>query len=478
MRTKLLTLAAAAGASVATLVACSTPSLMSANPSADARYSGFPVTVPNYTGDATSSVSYSGQVARHVLHNSLKSLSGKGDGSNATALRAEMLRYYESEEAGRAVLSPTSKDGFAIKQTEIDELSKGKNLAGKAYKGTVTGWPGAMSGDEVIRFMIDKAAASEGGYDPLTGYDYTQLISKFLMGAVFYNQAVDNYLDEKLAADNKPNNEPYSEGSAYTGKEHVWDEAFGYFGAPANGMSLSAEEAYNIAKGKPEVFAKADANGDGVIDLKTEMTYAHAYYAADADKSGKSDYLHTITGAFINGRALIASAKGEALSDSERQKLREYADIIASNWERVLAEATFKYAGSVYKDIQALQSAMDENGDVQKAFRTYAKHWGEMKGFALALQTGKSNLGEVATRLNKLMGYSPMLLGNTQITGIDANGEYQQAPSSSLDEYALHMLKVQDLLASNFELSARKNDLLGELGSVLEKLGGAGAETD
>jgi hypothetical protein len=65
---------------------------------------------------------------------------------------------------------------------------------------------------------LKKAAESEGGYDPSHAMDYTQLVSKFLMGAVTYNQAVDNYLDEKLEADNKPNNKPYKDGAAYTGK--------------------------------------------------------------------------------------------------------------------------------------------------------------------------------------------------------------------------------------------------------------------
>ena len=63
-----------------------------------------------------------------------------------------------------------------------------------------------MTGPEVIEFMIKKAATTNKGFDPLlTGLDYAQLISKFAMGAVFYNQAVDNYLDEKLEADTKPN---------------------------------------------------------------------------------------------------------------------------------------------------------------------------------------------------------------------------------------------------------------------------------
>ena len=393
-------------------------------------------------------------------------------------LETKLLAYYSGTDAGRDIVSPISKDGFSIKQTGINELSKGKDLASKTYKGTIAGWPGNMTGDEVIEFMIKKAVETEGGYDPLTGYDYGQLISKFMMGAIFYNQAVDNYLDEKLAADNKPNDEPYSDGAAYTGKEHVWDEAFGYFGVPAHALTLTPSEAYAIAKSDPEVFAKADANGDGIIDLYTEMTYAHGYYAANADKGGKSAYMHTITKAFIDGRQLIADADGKALSDDDRSKLREHAEVIATNWEKVIAEAAFKYAGSVYKDLEALEKAIADNTDASKIFRDYAKHWGELKGFTMALQTGKRNLGETGTRLNRLIGFSPVLLGNTQVDSIDAQGNYIQAPSENLQEYRLHMLKVQKLLAEAFGLTARSNDLLAELGNLLEDLGGAGAETD
>ncbi len=94
------------------------------------------------------------------------------------------------------------KGDFVIKQSTIGELSN-KNLSGKTYKGLVPGWVGNMTGPEVVAFLFEKAAESEGGYDPAHAMDYTQLVSKFLMGAVTYNQAVDNYLDEKLEADNK-----------------------------------------------------------------------------------------------------------------------------------------------------------------------------------------------------------------------------------------------------------------------------------
>ena len=49
-------------------------------------------------------------------------------------------------------------------------------------------------------------------------------------------------------------------------------------------MSLTPKSTYNIAKGKG--LDVADANGNnGSVDLKSEMTFAHAYYAADADRA-------------------------------------------------------------------------------------------------------------------------------------------------------------------------------------------------
>ena len=51
-----------------------------------------------------------------------------------------------------------------------------------------------------------------------------------------------------------------------------------------------------------------------------------------------------------------------------------------------------------------LKTILDAKGDASKVFKAYLKHWGELKGFSLALQTGKDNLGETATRINAAAG--------------------------------------------------------------------------
>ncbi|MCG7493263.1 DUF4856 domain-containing protein [Thalassobius sp. Cn5-15] len=441
-------------------------------------YGPFPVTLKGYEGEKTNSVSYSGQIARHALHDSLKKAAALGNGgANAAEVEALMLSYFNGSDADLDILAPKSKDGFPIKQTTVNAISKGKNISGKFYKGAMPAWPGNGTGKDAVMHMIKMAAKADKGFDAENGYDWGQVISKFTMGAMMYNQSVDNYLDEKLAADNKPNDKPYKDGAYYTGKEHSWDEGFGYWGAPAHAMSLTPQQAYAIAKGKD--LAAADANGDGMVDLKTEYVFGPAYYAAGADKGGtkSTNYMHTIMQAFIDGRQVIADAKGEALSDEARAQLKAHAATIESNWEKVLAEAAFKYAGSVYKDINKMAEA--EGEEKAKAYRAYVKHWGELKGFAMALQSGRNNLGATAVELNNLVGFGPVTMDNSYVTGIDADGNFVRDRRMTWNDYQLNMLKTQELLKGKFGLKSLANDQLAQLEGLADKMKAeASAETD
>jgi hypothetical protein len=446
--------------------------LMSGTAMADGNvYADFPITVKGYSGSKSNSVSYTGQIARHTLHDSLKKLAGGGNGAPNPELKAKMMAYFQGKEKGRAILAPKTKGPFIVKQAVVDDISSKKNLAGKTYKGAVTGMPNNMTGAELLAFWIDRASSANKGFDAANGYDYPQLISKFIMGAVFYNQVVDGYLDENLSAEKKPNDKPYKDGAPYT-------------------LNLTPKQVYEIAKqgskskDPKDAVAHADHNKDGKIDLKTEMTFAPAYYAAgfDAsvyDKGNSTTYLHTITKAFLDGRKLLVKANGEKLSDSQRSELRGYATVISENWEMVLAEAVFKYAGSAYKDLSKLQTIIEANGDTAKMHRKYVKHWGELKGFSLALQTGKNNLGETATRLNRLIGYGPLLPNQSQVVDIDSKGNYVRDQSINIGEYMLHMLKVQKLMADQLGVKARNNDMLKDMKDLAGKLGSSGsAEND
>ena len=113
---------------------------------------------------------------------------------------------------------------------------------------------------------------------------------------------------------------------------------------------------------------------------------------------------------------------------------------------------------------------IETNGDIGPVMRDYAKHWGELKGFALALQMGGKDLGATALQLNRLIGFSPVLLGNTQVTGIDANGDYIQAKSIDMGAYMGNMIQVQALLDEQFGLAARSNQIGDSLSALNAKL--------
>ena len=181
--------------------------------------------------------------------------------------------------------------------------------------------------------------------------------------------------------------------------------------------------------------------------------------------------------AFLEGRKIITEAGGNALSAEELAAVQGHAATIHSQWEKVLAEAVFKYAGSVYKDIAKMDGL--EGDDLNKAYRTYAKHWGELAGFSMAIQSGKNNLGATAAEMNKLIGFGPVTLDNTYVTGLDADGNFVRDRRMTWSDYQLNMLKVQKLMADTFAVEARINDGLADLEALAGKLeSDASAETD
>lgn len=186
---------------------------------------------------------------------------------------------------------------------------------------------------------------------------------------------------------------------------------------------------------------------------------------------------------------MIADANGEKLTDAQRRVVRRHARTICMNWEKVIAEAVFKYAGSVYKDIKALNDIMgggnmwqvngsDQQAKFNKAVRTYAKHWGELKGFALSLHTSGVNLGEIGVRMDRLIGLGPVLPDGTQVNGM-ADGAYTMTSGKTLDGFARHMLQLQKLMAEEFSVEAGNNDQIAGIANLAEVLGSAdSAEND
>ena len=101
-----------------------------------------------------------------------------------------------------------------------------------------------------------------------------------------------------------------------------------------------------------------------------------------------------------------------------------------------------------------------DHSDAARTFATHGKHGGELKGFAMALQAGGKDLGVTAVKLNRLLGYGPVLLGGSQVVGVNRDGSDEIGESVTLSAYMVNMLKVQQLMVDAFGVTARQNDSL------------------
>jgi hypothetical protein len=77
------------------------------------------------------------------------------------------------------------------------------------------------------------------------------------------------------------------------------------------------------------------------------------------------------------------------------------------------------------------------------------------------------------------MGFGPVTLNNTYVTGMDANGDFVMDRKRSWSDYQLHMLNIQQMMVDSFGVKSRVNDGLGDLQALSDKLDSASsAETD
>lgn len=141
------------------------------------------------------------------------------------------------------------------------------------------------------------------------GVEYTQLIEKGLMGAVFFYQATSVYLsNDKIGS--AVDNTTVTPGKGTT-MEHHWDEAFGYYGVPKDFPTN-----------------------------KTGLRF-HGKYGNDRDALVETNKI--IKEGFSKGRAAISN-KDMAGKDEAVVKVREH-------WERVIASTAISYLNKAKADI-------------------------------------------------------------------------------------------------------------------------------
>lgn len=367
-----------------------------------------------------SSVSHSGQASRHILISELKSLIGSDELQNAadknTALAMLNAVYskgtkdttgnlistnvYNGGAEATSVSISLKTENATLVQSDFSLVSGDKNLQGKiAGKDNLLtnaefiGWDVVTTGDNSVKGegvnsapellvqqwfgqIADLAVDgdTETRYITTEGLDLQQLVQKFILGSVSYSQAAEDYLkaDKGLV---KQNSAEDKAGKAYTSLEHQWDEGFGYFGA-AHDYNL-----YTDAENKAQ--QDNDTNLDGEIDLYSEYSFGHSVNAAKRDKGATvaTDFSKGAMDAFLTGRALIQANYGTdpVLGEGYQAELVKLSKVALDNWEKAVAATVVHYINDVIADYETFDTAEFNSAIL-------AKHWSEMKGFALGLQ--------------------------------------------------------------------------------------------
>ncbi len=385
-----------------------------------------------------SSVSYSGQVLRQLLIDDMKThLGGVTDRINSGAfypvageVEDELRFYFEFDSDTSGSIPHLTATELPALQLTYDDVSSGKNLVEKLAGNDETGqhkdWSVDFVGwdaDEVstpeslVRLWLSQIDAQSvawvSGDIPLdpsgalvpavyvtpAGQDLRQLLEKFLRGAVAFSQGADDYLDDDIAGKGLLSDHTAAEeGKPYTALEHAWDEGFGYFGAAATYPQWTDDEIADVGN--------MDVDGDGYVDLLRELNWGHSVNAAkrDRDSVAATDFTADAWAGFAAGRLLLSETAGQELSADQLATLQAHRDTALTAWEAALASTAVHYINEVLVDMAAI-------GTDDYSFADHAKHWSELKGFALAFQfSPRSPLSDddFAT-LHGLLGTAPVL---------------------------------------------------------------------
>ena len=320
-----------------------------------------------------SSVVYTGQTVRNLLLQDLKIFTdalGKDGAQPATA--DDMLAFYAHDDSYNMSTITNPTGGFTALESKYSSISTGKNLNGKIYGEELIEYPGKTADDlirEWIQIIADNSQdpaklGTPAVYTTEDGVDLSQMINKVLIGTVPYYQATGKYLTQLF----DKGNSAAKEGKTYTDMEHYWDEAFGYFGAARDYNTYSDSD----IKGK----VNKDSNSDGKINYNSEYNFSLAVGAAKRDvgsTSGTVDLTGDIFTAFLTGRALITA-------EGAQEDIAVHQVAAAEGMEKVIAATVVHYINDTLADMAAY-------GTSSYSETNHNKHWAEMKGYAVGLQT-------------------------------------------------------------------------------------------
>jgi hypothetical protein len=288
------------------------------------------------------------------------------------AMLDELLEYCETARTSGTTISATSlknkwmNSGSPFSDPELN--SSGISLMGScslpdepllqtymdSMQVAATGNPGSMG---IPGIVTSTSNPSRKYVLSANGWDYTEMLEKGAMGAVFYDMA-SAYLGNIASADNATVVAGFG-----TQMEHEFDQAFGYFGVPANFPANTNDALF---------WGEYCNNINGVMN--TNATLMHA---------------------FLNARAAI-SQKKYAIRDIK-------VTLIIQTWDKLIAAAA----------LSEINEALNQFSD--DAVRNHTLS--EFVGFVNCFKYSPSALITTA-QINTLLGYIGNNLYNVSSTNL------------------------------------------------------------
>ncbi|MEL7833675.1 DUF4856 domain-containing protein [Fodinibius sp. Rm-B-1B1-1] len=285
-----------------------------------------------FTRNGESTVAYPGQNDRLDMVEEMKAYI-------ATANDGEIL----SEQALNDMFENTGGNGGEHFSFDSEKQLKNKtfgpdldnnlfeNIFADAEAASENGSAGIRANENGTAGLMER---EDSGNDILVdekGREFTQLVEKGLMGAVFYNQIFNAYLTDEKIGPNIENSET-EEGANYTAKEHHFDEAFGYFNAPA------------------------DFESDWPDDRSNELRFWSKYSNGSDAQLGFND---TIMDAFIMGRTAIVN--------DDQSELNNQVNVLYEELELLSAATAVHYINSTLGHLN--------NGNRGEAHHALSEAW-------------------------------------------------------------------------------------------------------
>lgn len=318
----------------------------------------------SFERDGATTVSYSGQTDRLNMVAEIKTgILQKGDKGELISEQSLLDAFANTGEDGGGFFSFTSTKQLKDKtfQPDLDDQLF-ENIFADAAAASIAGNAGTTASNGIAGLLTREDKGSTILVDA-KGREFTQLVEKGLMGAVFLNQIYNTYLTDDRIGEAVENVE-LVEGENYTRLEHHWDEAYGYFAAPIDFSS-------------PWPEARED-------ELRFWANYSNT---VDNVKDGQLGTNQLIMDAFLTGRTAIVN-KDHTIKNAQR-------DILYEQLELVAAGTAVHYINSTLTHLNA--------GKTGEAFHALSEAWAFTNALRYSPQR-RLDLSSIETILNTNFG--------------------------------------------------------------------------